>query len=623
MSSRIWRRLQTYRRLGLQSVANVVCYRLACRLGYYRWLQPVLNWPDGNSVFFEVCNEGIAREGGTTGNILAQADRLLEGDFTYFSRHRASIGAPPDWFLDPFSESRIKGDTHWSRVSEFASNDIKIVWEPSRFGWSLVFAQAYLENREKKYLDALNAWLNDWLRHNPLNAGPNWKCGQEASLRVMNLAMTALLLGQVDTANEQLLSLVRAHLARIAPTLRYAMAQDNNHGTSEAAALYIGGSWLELLAPGNESRKWFRLGCRWLENRAFRLIGNDGSFSQYSVNYHRVVLDTLSMVEVWRRFMRLPAFSSAFREKCQAAMGWLYAVVDPESGDAPNLGANDGARLLTLSNSDYRDFRPSVQLASMLFNNQRAYPEGPWERPAVLLGVDPVSDGQLPIPGPKVYPDGGYVVLKQSTETFGVLRFANFRFRPGHADCLHFDLWHRGVNILRDGGTYSYNTDADLMDYLSGTASHNTVQFDDRNQMPRLSRFLFGDWLKMSEVSEIVQVEGALVWSGAYTDGSGASHKRTIESTGLRWLVKDEISGVRNKAVLRWRLAPDVWELKQNTCTGNSLTLSVESSTKVRRMELGSGWESRYFLEKTELPVLEVEVGSGSTVLKTVIELRQ
>ena len=89
------------------------------------------------------------------------------------------------------------------------------------------------------------------------------------------------------------------------------MAQDNNHGTSEAAALYIGGS---LLVHNNhaEGNEWARKGSYWLENRARRLIGVDGSFSQYSLNYHRVVLDTFSMVEVWRGHLNLPRFSETW-----------------------------------------------------------------------------------------------------------------------------------------------------------------------------------------------------------------------------------------------------------------------------------------------------------------------
>jgi hypothetical protein len=217
--------------------------------------------------------------------------------------------------------------------------------------------------------ERLERWLADWCERNPPYRGPNWKCGQEASMRVMHLAMAAVMLGQVDSVAPGLLELVRLHLQRIEPTLRYAMAQDNNHGTSEAAALFIGGSWLSRKGVAAGAR-WAALGRKWLENRAARLITLDGTFSQYSVTYHRVMLDTFCMVEVWRRRLALAAFSGQMAVFMQAATRWLYVMTRPENGDAPNLGANDGARLLQLTDTDYRDFRPSVQLAAALFWGQ-------------------------------------------------------------------------------------------------------------------------------------------------------------------------------------------------------------------------------------------------------------
>ena len=50
------------------------------------------------------------------------------------------------------------------------------------------------------------------------------------------------------------------------------------------------------------------MGRYWLENRVAHLVEPDGSFSQYSINYHRVLLDTLCMVEIWRRAINLPMF---------------------------------------------------------------------------------------------------------------------------------------------------------------------------------------------------------------------------------------------------------------------------------------------------------------------------
>ena len=40
------------------------------------------------------------------------------------------------------------------------------------------------------------------------------------------------------------------------------------------------------------------------------------------------------------------------------------------------------------------------------------------------------------------------------------------------------------------------------------------------------------------------------------------------------------------------------------------------------RLELATGWESLYYQQKTELPVLEVEVGPGKWTIETVITLK-
>src|SRR3546814_19758965 len=89
--------------------------------------------------------------------------------------------------------------------------------------------------------------ISDWssdVCSSDLYRGPNWKCAQEASIRLLHLATAGLILGQVRETSVPLRALVLTHLRRIAATMSYAVAQANNHATSEAAALFIGGSWL-------------------------------------------------------------------------------------------------------------------------------------------------------------------------------------------------------------------------------------------------------------------------------------------------------------------------------------------------------------------------------------------
>ena len=327
MMSRLRLVLPTLWRLGPVSVTNVAAYRLACRFGLYRRRLPVQQWDHEGAFFSPTPAPAPVLSPSSRRSLLDRAAGLQAGELDYFSSIRKKIGNPPDWFLDPFGDNRIAPDGHWSKLNEFAAGDIKKVWEASRFEWAPLLARAWRLTGDGRYLETLNGWLLDWAVRNPANSGPNWKCGQEASIRLINLLIAARLLGCHGTPSGCLVGLVAAHCARILPTIGYAVAQNNNHGTSEAAALFIGGAWLaarnESVPAQNDGRRWRDAGRRWLEDRVTRLVGSDGSFAQYSVNYHRVLVDTLSQVEFWRAELKERPFSEEYAARCRAAVEWL------------------------------------------------------------------------------------------------------------------------------------------------------------------------------------------------------------------------------------------------------------------------------------------------------------
>lgn len=617
-------------RLGLVNVANVAGYRLALASGLIKKAMPTGNGYH-DPLFHGSCHltKDLSCPVSKSG-VVDLAEDQLKGNILYFSDQQYNVGSPPDWFLNPVNQKRYPDvDSHWSRLPDFSDKvgDIKIIWEASRFNWALVFARAYRVTGDKKYLLALNKWASGWTDKNPLNRGPNWKCGQEAAIRMLQALLAAFLLNQHRSPACGLVRFVFEHCRRIAPTVRYAIAQDNNHGVSEAAGLFVGGAWLEMVSEDpqilHNAGRWARKGRILLEDRVDRLIERDGSFSQYSINYHRLALDMLSMVEFWRHELDQSPFSGGFYEKSGAATNWLFQMTDPLSGDAPNLGANDGARLFVLTDTPYRNYRTSVQLASALFSRCRAYGADAWDECLGWLGLDDVEETKNTFSRSYVFADGGYAKLTTpGSSTWGIIRFPCFRFRPGHADLLHFDLWHDGVNVLQDGGSYSYNTDSKWLNYFSGTASHNTVQFDGRDQMPRVGRFLFGAWPKGVFDSEVVQEDDFLSWSASYRDFRGCRHKRTIKAKNNVWQIIDEIDGFENKAVLRWRLVPGTWHLSGQKCCGDVADILVKSSVPITRCELIKGWESRCYMKMTELPVLEVSIESKPATLITEIDLK-
>ena len=84
------------------------------------------------------------------------------------------------------------------------------------------------------------------------------------------LAAVARLLGTHGKPSPILVKLMALHCARIMPTIRYAVAQNNNHGTSEAAALFIGGAWLMAQAENGPLRKDAQTLARWRSPMARR-----------------------------------------------------------------------------------------------------------------------------------------------------------------------------------------------------------------------------------------------------------------------------------------------------------------------------------------------------------------
>lgn len=596
--------------LGLANIGRIIVYRYTLRFGVH----PVqrLRAQPARGPFFAATSGAPAVD--------TPDCRFWGTEALYFGWFPVPVGSPaPDWLANPMTGIRASGNqSSWWDIPDFSATigDIKPVWEASRFAWAVAFA-LQARTGDGAALARLNAWIESWCTANPPYRGPNWKCGQESSLRVINLAMAALLLDQARAPAPGLLALVRLHLQRIAPTLQYAIAQDNNHGTAEAAALFIGGSW--LAAHGDpDGVRWERAGRRWLENRAARLIGRQGSFSLYSLNYHRVIVDTFCMVEVWRRHAALAPFSARLHARVLAATEWMRHMINPVNGDGPNVGPNDGSRLLHLSQSAHRDLRPSVQLSMALFSGTRAYPgDGAWNTPLAWLGV-PLPQASAPPPGSYVADDGGFAILRRG-QAMAMLRYPRFRFRPSQADALHLDLWLGAVNLLRDAGSYSYNTDAEWLNYFGGTASHNTVQFDGRDQMPRLSRFLLGDWLSTSWLHKLTEDAEAVRFGAGYRDGPGASHRRTASLGEAQLRVVDEVSGFARSAVLRWRVAPGQWTLEGDPAAPRLVhaglaTLTVSASVPIVRCELVQGWESRHYSEKTVLPVLEIEIAQPGTL---------
>jgi hypothetical protein len=193
------------------------------------------------------------------------------------------------------------------------------------------------------------------------------------------------------------------------------------------------------------------------------------------------------------------------------------------------------------------------------------------------------------------------------------LVFPRYRFRPSHCDALHVDLWVDGEPVLRDGGTYCYAAEPYVQEAFTGAAGHSTVQFDGREQMPRLGRFLLGSWLPDAVVTPTREDGNAVTLGASYGDAAGAFHARTLTLETGAFMVHDRVSGFRSSAVLRWRLRPGDWRIEGQTVTDGRHRLEVSADVPIIRAGLVEGWESREYMRRSTVPILEVEIAAPGT----------
>ena len=234
------------------------------------------------------------------------------------------------------------------------------------------------------------------------------------------------------------------------------------------------------------------------------------------------------------------------------------------------------------------------------------------------LSIPPHKEHYPHEPLIKFFADGGYALLRPVPSSWALFRLPTYRFRPAHADPLHLDLWHQGVNLLRDGGSYTYNAPPQDLAFFSGIASHNTVQFDGTEPMPRLDRFLWGDWLQLKRLPEVLHNS----ITADYCCPHGR-HQRQIyvNNGGNHWTIIDTCSDFKSHLLLRWRLCPGDWRLEGSSLIGSMAMLWIHCDQPITRFELLTSWESRNYGTKTELPVLEVSVAQAPAILTTSIQL--
>lgn len=612
--------------MGFRYLLFRVYYELMRKTGILKWKFPknpkfkkyyrLQDWKKQPQQFFFKSKQALSFPKDPHPGLEQEYFNYKKGIVRYFSSTDYAIGTNYDWLTNPDNGYCYDVNLHWTQINDFSNEagDIKYVWEKSRFSFLYLLIR-YDYHFDKDCSKEVFDEILSWIEANPINAGPNYKCSQEISLRVLNWIFALHYYKESVYLTEAIFDKIQFaiywQIKHVYANINFSrIAVRNNHAITETLALYLVGM---LMPAYPDADKWKLKGKKWFEEEIAYQVYQDGTFLQFSMNYHRVVVQLLT----WAIELNVKndnPFAEVVYERAKASLNFLTRCLNSKDGMLPNYGANDGALFFKLNQSDYSDFRPQLQALAAALSIPTPYvaEDVNW------YGISANLNGnQVDINALAAFQVGGYYVMSDA-ESLTFIRCGKHKNRPSHADNLHVDIWAAGENILRDAGTYKYNTSVENVNYFAGALGHNTISIDRLPQMRKGPRFIWLDWSQASnaqllEDTESYTFEGKIN-AFLYLDKQITHHRKIKKlKNQLKWEIEDRVTAKGEHEIEQiWNPSPnfhDKFELKAFDESGKQLEATTER-----------GWFSRYYGQKEQVDILMFK--TRNRYIKTIIQLK-
>ncbi|MGJ8684768.1 MAG: alginate lyase family protein [Nonlabens sp.] len=570
-------------------------------------------WKDAKIPFLIASREDIKLDKNLNVDLEARFRESVNNNITFFNSQQFQLDRETQWSVNPTNGFQYDNSKHWSQIADLSkeAGDIKFIWEKARFSYIYDILRYDYHSGQDQSVYILGE-IEDFIDKNPINLGPQYKCSQEISLRILNWTYAIHFYKNspalTESLFEKIMNSIYWQLHHVRNNIHFSrIAVRNNHAITESLMLYLSGLLFPFIP---ETKSWSKDGLKWFEQEVDYQIYEDGTFLQYSMNYHRVVVQLLTWGIRLNELNGL-RFSDSIYKKAQVSLDFLDACLDEKSGTLPNYGSNDGALFFKFTDLDYRDYTSQLDDLRMALSGTAVLPS---ESFAWYGMEDPelVTRNQ---PEMAQFKTGGYYIInEQRSKTF--IRCGAYQDRPAQADNLHLDLWIDGENYLWDCGSYKYNTEQKYLDHFMGTKGHNTVTIDGKDQMKKGGRFIWYYWVKRASAllgkPDYYNFEGKI---NAFRHIGTIEHvRKVLKKPGVHeWTVDDSVTSKSNKKMTQhWNVNP----------------LLIEKVTFVARDEkdnvltpvIEKKWYSSYYGIKEES--IAVSFTTKNSVIHTQISIK-
>ena len=373
-------------------------------------------------------------------------DAILHSRFE-FNGELFHLPDPIDWLVNP---SR---DVEWHILFH-------------KFYYAVGLGMAFDETGDRRYLDKWIALSRSWIEQTPLG----YIAADVTGRRVQNwiyayyyFVCQAKHDGCCPLFHLQLIESIAAQVNFLCANLTPA----RNHRTLELYAIFLAGVVFPEL---KDAKFWVEFSLPEIARNVQTDLLPDGVQCELSTDYHQLVLKNYLCV---RRLAKLNAITvpKDMDERLVKALEFSMYVHKPD-GIVPSLSDGDSRSFLDLLMQGYELYgREDMRYVAT---------RGQFGQPPNKRAVH--------------FADSGYSIVRSGWGTdekaFSDEQYLIFDCGPlgagnhGHLDCLHFELAAYGRSLIVDPGRYTYSEagDTNWRVKFRGTAYHNTVLVDGKNQ---------------------------------------------------------------------------------------------------------------------------------------------
>ena len=575
--------------------------------------------PSSQAITLHLRGSSFARE------VEGLAEKILTGTVPLLGLE-LHVGPRPSWRKDYLSG--IESATPYFRRVPYLDatkvGDHKVIWELSRHQHLALLAMATLLTGREEFAAECARQIESWLDDNPFLRGIHWTSALEVAFRALSWIWILAWIGDrfPPTLRDRLVTELYRHGLYLEHNLSIYFSP-NTHLLGEAVVLHLLG---RMFPDWPRSSIWEQVGARVTEQQMDFQMQADGVHFEQSTYYHVYAIDFFLLHRIFAR--RVPR---SYDDKLKAGIKYLQAILGP-AVQIPFIGDDDGGRL-------FHPFGPRSQFGrATMATASLVYQEPSWLRDSADMQEQAVwwlgpRDQFSVFPAPRVSrlfrPSGMATLTVADIQiTFDAGSFGWGSAGHSHSDTLGLTVTAGDEELLVDAGTYTYVGDPYWRDWFRGSAAHNTLRVNGRNQAQPAGPFR---WLEKPDVTIEEWISNNELDSLTATCRyRGILHRRRLvfHKEALQIVIDDEIEGADTKAVIEqfWHFGqpasesgPSTWSIGSRAQITLSDNLSPELSTGGE-----NGWRSCVFGRKQPAQVLRAHrTGSLPVRLQTVLQLRQ